>query len=301
MLEKAFREKFAQFYRIFRARRDSNPFPTAISLASDLTLLLKYFSGRLPVSEFELDFGKKGTALNMLNTLFACLGESINRMARPIDAIKHQAKTVTVGTSRISDKMEGILYDTLSGYNFNVSQLTPSNIIVLRNLQDILLRVNGSILYRINHLNLLGEASDETTIQIVEKRGVLISMPSRVETDPVLKGTKRIIVKEGNVYIGLGRTDGRSILIVPVISDEPSTSSTIEYLLLLNISFRENLPLGAKKKALGGKFERIKSIVQESSLTWDDRYIELLEMKELFGRSAEKVAEFMISQVRSKN
>jgi len=299
VLEKSFREKFVQFYRIFRTRKDSKPFPTAISLASDLTLLLKYLSGRLPVSDFELDFGKKGTALNMLDTLFACLSESINRMARPIDAIKHQAKTVTVGTSRISDKMEGILYDTLSAYNFNVSQLTPINIIVLRNMQDIILRINGSILYRIDHLDLLGEVSEETTIQIVEKRGVLISIPSRVEADPVLKGTKRIIVKEGNVYIGLGRTDGRSILIVPIISDEPSTSSIIEYLLLLNISFRENIPLAAKKKALGGKYERIKSIVQESSLTWDDRYIELLEIKELFGRSAEKVAEFMISEAPS--
>jgi glucosamine--fructose-6-phosphate aminotransferase (isomerizing) len=34
-------------------------------------------------------------------------------MSRPVDAIKHQAKTVTVGTSRISEKVEGILFDAL--------------------------------------------------------------------------------------------------------------------------------------------------------------------------------------------
>ncbi len=296
VLEKSFREKCARFYQVFRNQKKSNPFPTAISLASDLTLLLKYFAGRLPVSDFELDFGKKGTALNMLNTLFECLGESINRMARPIDAIKHQAKTVTVGTSRITDQLEGILFDALSEHHFSLSQLTPSNILVLRNLQDIILRINGSILYHIHDLNLLGEVTEDTTIDIVEKRGVLISIPSRVETDSVLKGTKRIIVKEGNVYIGLGRVDGRSIIIVPIISDHPSKASIIEYLLLLNISFRENIPLAAKTRALGGKYERIKNIVQESSLTWDDRYIGLIDMKQLFGISAEKIAESIVSQ-----
>ncbi len=301
VLEKSFREKCARFYQMFRAHNDSKSFLSAIPFASDLTLLLKYLVGRLPVSDFELDFGKKGTALNMLNTLFECLGEAINRMARPIDAIKHQAKTVTVGTSRITDNLQGILFDVLSEYNFNISQLTPSNVIVLRNLQEIVLRINGSILYRIQHLNLLGEVTEDTIIGILEKRGILVSIPSRVETDPVLKGTKRIIVKEGNVYIGSGRADGRSIIIVPITSNGPSRPSIIEYLLLLNISFRENVPLAAKTRALGGKYERIKNIVQESSLTWDDRYIELIEMKELFGISAEKIAESIVSQVKEKS
>ena len=39
-------------------------------------------------------------------------------------------------------------------------------------------------------------------IEIVKKEGVLKPIPSRVETDTILKGTKRIIVREGNVYIG---------------------------------------------------------------------------------------------------
>ena len=144
---------------------------------------MKYLSGKLPVSDFEMDFGKKGTALNMLNFLFKYLGESIDHMARPVDAIKHQAKTVTVGTSRVSDKVEGILFDQLFEHNFGVVQLTPINVIVLKNLQEIVSRVNGSILYQINNLNLLGEPTDKTTIEVVEKRGKLVFIPSRAETD----------------------------------------------------------------------------------------------------------------------
>jgi glucosamine--fructose-6-phosphate aminotransferase (isomerizing) len=113
ILEKTFREKIAAFYQTFRQAKRGRQFPPAISHTADLTLLFKYLAGRLPVSDFEMDFGLKGTALNMLNTLFEFLGKSINLMSRPVDAIKHQAKTVTVGTSRISEKVEGILFDAL--------------------------------------------------------------------------------------------------------------------------------------------------------------------------------------------
>lgn len=299
VLGKSFREKIAVFYKEFRKRKAASGFPIAMGLdmASDLTLLLKYLSGRLPITDFEIDFGKKGTALNMLNKLFGCLGESINCMSRPVDAIRHQAKTVTVGTSRISEKVEGILFDTLVEYNISIPQLINRNIIVLKNLQEIVADILGAILYRIDGLNVLGEPTEETTIEIIRKDGVLKPIPSRVETDNLLKGTKRIIVREGNVYIGIGRKDDRSIIVIPIISTSPDMPNIIENILLLNISFKEYVPLAVKIKALGGKYERIKNIVQENSVKWDDEYLELVEMKALFGISAEKIGEFIVSRV----
>ncbi|MBU4388392.1 MAG: SIS domain-containing protein [Proteobacteria bacterium] len=295
ILEKTFREKIAHFYKQFRAKKIEKKFPTSIAKASDLTLLLKYLSGRLPFSDFEIDFGKKGTALNMLNTMFEYIGESINYMSRPVDAIKHQAKTVTVGTSRISEKLEGLLFDELSKRNFSVSQLINKNIIVLKNLQGVISHIEGSTLYRIGDLNLLGEPTNGTTIEVLEKNGSLKSIPSRVEKDTKLKGTKRIIVRQENVYIGKGRKDDRSILVIPIISDSPEMPNMIRHLLLLNIAFKEEVPLAAKIKALGGKYEHIKNIVQENSIAWDDNYLESVEIEELFGRSAEKIGEFIVS------
>jgi len=299
VLEKSFREKIAAFYKEFRRKKASNHFPSAMGLiaASDLTLLLKYLSGRLPVSDFEIDFEEKGTALNMLNKLFECLGESINCMARPVDAIRHQAKTVTVGTSRISEKLEGILFETLDKYNIHTSQLINRNIIVLKNLQEIVGDIKGAILYRIGGLNVLGEPTEETTIEIIRKDGVLKPIPSRVETDNLLKGTKRIIVKEGNVYIGIGRKDDRSIIVIPAISALSAMSNMIENILLLNISFKENVSLDTKIKALGGKYERIKNIVQENSVKWSDTHLELVGMKDLFGISSEKIGESIVSRI----
>jgi glucosamine--fructose-6-phosphate aminotransferase (isomerizing) len=299
ILEQSFREKAAAFYREFRGMNLAGRLPGVMGIesASDLTLLLKYLSGRLPVSDFELDFGVKGTALNMINRLFECLSRAINTLARPVDAIKHQAKTVTVGTSRIQEKLEGILFAVLEGHGISPAQLTNRNILVLRNVQGIVAEIKGSILYRIRNLDLLGEPTDRTAIEVMEKRGVLQPIPSRVETDTRLKGTKRIIVREGNVYLGKGRKDGRNILVIPAISTSPETPNLIEYLLLLNIEFKPDLRREDKIRALGGKFERIKNLVQENSVLWDDRHIDIVETEELFGRSAEKIAEFIISRV----
>jgi glucosamine--fructose-6-phosphate aminotransferase (isomerizing) len=298
ILEKPFREKIAEFYSKFRKKRAANQFPVTIGsdVVSDLTLLLKYLSGRLPVSDFDLDFNQKGTAVNMLNTFFNCLAVGISTMARPVDAIKHQAKTVTVGTSRIGERIEGILFDALSMENLAISQLTNMNIIVLKNLQGIIEKIEGSTLYRIDGLSVLGELSEDTTIEVIKKRGDIADVPSRVETDNRLKGTKRIIVRQGNVYIGKGRKDERSIIIIPILTTSNTGPNRIEYLLLFHISFRQDISLESRIKALGGKFEHIKNIVQENSITWQDGFLDLLEIEELFGRSAEKTADFIVSR-----
>ena len=107
---------------------------------------------------------------------------------------------------------------------------------------------------------------------------------------------KRIIVRQGNVYIGKGRKDDRSIVVIPAFSADPSASNRIEYLLLLNIGFLEKVPLLAKIKALGGKYEHIKNIVQENSVPWEDDFLELVPVDDLFGRSAEKISERIVAQ-----
>ncbi|MEJ2285304.1 MAG: SIS domain-containing protein [Desulfobacterales bacterium] len=297
VIEKPFREKIAEFYKEFSKKRASNQFPTTIGLdiAPDLILLLKYLAGRLPASDFDLDFHQKGTAVNMLNTFFSRLADAISAMARPVDAIKHQAKTVTVGTSRIIERIEGILFDALAAENFSISQLTNKNIIVLKNLQAIIDQIDGSVLYRIDGLSLLGEPTDDTTIEVLKKGGDIADVPSRVESDNRLKGSKRIIVRQGNVYIGKGRKDNRSILVMPILSSSEDNSNKIEFLLLLHVSFKTDVSLENKIKALGGKYEHVKNIVQENSIVWQDQYLELVEIEELFGRSAEKIGEYIVS------
>ncbi|MCP4160183.1 MAG: SIS domain-containing protein [Deltaproteobacteria bacterium] len=295
ILEKKFREEIATFYKEFRKKRLNKEFPPIMGFntASDLTLLLKYLSGRLPVSDFEIDFAKKGTPLNMLDTFFECIGDSINCMARPIDAIKHQAKTVTVGTSRISDSLDGSLFEVLKQHNVNISQVINKNVIVMKNLQAIISNIKGTVLYKISGIDVLGEPDDNTKIEIIEKTGELKNIESRVESDNTLRGTKKIIVREGNAFIGKGKKDDRMTLVIPIISKKSTTYNVIENLISLNVALKKDdeIPLFKKVKALGGKHERLRNIVQESSLKWDDSLLNKIPVDDLFGLSAEKVVE----------
>ncbi len=299
-LENRFREKINEFYTEFRKKRRNKTLPVIIGLntASDLTLLLKYLSGKLPVSDFEVDFGKKGTPLNMLDTLFECMNDSISSMSRPIDAIKHQAKTVTVGTSRITEKMEGLLFDLLTENNIKLSQLTSSNILVLKNLQEVIGGINGIVVYKVNGLSILGKTTSKSSIELIKKEGVFEKIPSRVESDNKLRGTKSIIVREGNVFIGWGNKDRKNILTVPVLS---ASTSVIEFILSINVFFKEEVPLFRKVKALGGKHERIGNILQENGINWDSKHLELLQIEELFGLSAEKIGERISEYLNNNN
>ncbi len=105
------------------------------------------------------------------------------------------------------------------------------------------------------------------------------------------------MVRQGNVYIGKGRKDDRSIVLIPALSTDPAASNRIGILLLLNVGFQDNVPLPLKVKALGGKYEHIKNIVQENSLAWKDEMLESVPMEELFGRSAEKVGQLIVARL----
>ncbi len=302
LLEDKFRESVAGFYNQFSEKRREDGFPGALGLnaIANITLLLKYLSGRLPVSDFEIDFGVKGTPANMLSAFFTSMNQAINNMARPVDAIKHQAKTVTVGTSRISESFEGILFDSMAEHDIQLAQLTHNNVIVVKNLQEIVCEIKGAVFYRISGLSLLGGVTSDTRIEVLSKTGNLANESSRVETDHRLKGTKNIIVREGNVYIGKGRKDNRNILVIPVLSTNPATPNSIEFLLSLNIGFKssEDVSLLKKIKALGGKYTRLKDwILESTNVTWDDKYLNLVDIDTLFGATAEKAVDAIIKKL----
>lgn len=300
LLEDSFREEIIKFYHQFRGLKAGKRIPTVIGLrsASDLILLLKYLSGRLPASDFEMDFGVKGTATHILNKLFSCLDTCIDGLARPVDAIKHQAKTVTVGTSRISDhnRAKGLIFDRLVAQGFDITQLSNRNVILLRNLQSVISLIKGSILYRIDHLNLLGEPVEATTITVISKDGALKDIPSRVEQDNRLLGTKKIVVQNGHVLVGKGRRDNRKFVVIPIMSQTQSVPRAIEYLLLINVKFNRDVALEKKISALGDKFHQIKNIVQESTVIWNNDIIDSINVDDLFVESSDIIANMIIRQ-----
>lgn len=298
LVEKRFREEMARFARLFRKAISEGPLTYLMDArkAMDILLLTQYLSGRLPMGDMEMDFGAEEKPQKVLNLFFEKLGRAINLLARPVDAIKHQAKTVTVGTSRIAEKVEGLLFTSIQEHGLDIARLSSRNILVLRNLQAVISGVNGAFLYRVQGLNLLGEPNGQTTISLEKKTGTLITMSSRTETDPTLRGSKRIIVQEGNVFIGQGKKDGRRLLIIPLLSASSKGPRVVEYLLSLDVRFHEKVPLFARIKAMGGKLDRIRNNVNEYSIAWKDEYLDRFTTEELFGFSADVLVEEILKR-----
>ncbi|MCX5833120.1 MAG: hypothetical protein NTV99_01130 [Deltaproteobacteria bacterium] len=87
----------------------------------------------LPLEDFWDDFettkGRTTSPIDLFNISF---GQAIDELFRPIDAIRHQAKTVTVGTSRKEEVLEGIIFDPLKELNLSAKNPASYNIVTIK-------------------------------------------------------------------------------------------------------------------------------------------------------------------------
>ena len=267
----------------FHEKRQSGAFSwTNVNTISDITLLLKYAVGKLPLEDYWKEFKDKD-GLGPLDLLNVTLGHAVDDLSRPIDAIRHQAKTVTVGTSRKEEVLRGILFDLLVQLGFSIRNLTSGNILTLGRIQKTLVEVKGYTLYDVNGLTADGEPVEQSTISIRTKGGIAEKMKSRAESSATLMGTKKTIVRTGNVYVGFGRSDNAPITIIPLLQDKPG----VRNLLLAHIAFNEKLSVREKIEALADRYNDIRNMINEYNLSWDDAYLEQMPIGVLMGESVE--------------
>ncbi|MCK9363772.1 MAG: SIS domain-containing protein [Syntrophales bacterium] len=257
---------------------------TGVGTISDLALLLKYAGGKLPLDDFRHDF-PESELLSPVDLLDVTLGNAVDELSRPIDAIRHQAKTVTVGTSRKETLPEGPVSALLSQLSFGVQSLLSTNILLLERIQGAVSSVTGYTLYAIDKLDKAGKPGDETTIMIVKRGGVSLQMESRVEKTSALVGTKKGIVALQRIYAGLGRTDGAPLVIVPLLGN----NERAENLLLLHVIFNENLSVKERLKIIGKRVNKLRDLIQECNLSWNDNLLADIPVGFLLGESAETI------------
>ncbi|MCE5282952.1 MAG: SIS domain-containing protein [Deltaproteobacteria bacterium] len=275
------------FTQRFNRRRSSGDFNlTGVRTISDLALLLKYAAGKLPLDDLRHDFPAAGDGGSPIDLLDVTLGHAVDELARPIDAIRHQAKTVTVGTSRKETPLRGILFDLLTQMMFSPKSLLSTNVLAISRIQRSLASVRGYTLYTVNHLDADGKPGDEATIAIAGRGGVSLEMRSRAETSKRLMGTKKGIVASGQIYVGQGRSDGAPIVIIPILDEE----DRVRHLLLIHVDFNEALPVPDRKEILGERLNPIRDLIQEYNLPWDEAILGKIPLAVLLGEPGEVIA-----------
>jgi glutamine---fructose-6-phosphate transaminase (isomerizing) len=273
-----------KFDKSFNRHRNEGAFNLlSVRTISDLIILLKYASGKLPMDDFRHEFKVDNGFISPLNFLDIVLGKAIDELTRPIDAIRHQAKTVTVGTTRKEKIFKGIIFDLLEKLDFTIKDLTYKNVMTVSRIQPVVSAVRGYTLYDINNLDTRGNPAEDSTITIRKKDGIAAQMTSRAEKSRLLMGTKRTIVSTGHVYIGKGKADGASIIILPL----RSASDFVSQLLLIHVEYNELLPVNKKKEVLGYRYNDIRNLVNEYNIVWNDGYLERIPISDLFSEPVE--------------
>ncbi len=90
-----------QFFQYLRRGRYNGCLEAAT--AAELASMYRYALGVAPLGAYELERGRVGTPAVVLEDLTAMLTAAVGQLTRPVDAIRHQAKTVTVGISRTEE------------------------------------------------------------------------------------------------------------------------------------------------------------------------------------------------------
>ena len=198
------------------------------STAVRLSTHFRFALGDVPLESYQLEFGRVGTPALVLDDLAASLTVAIEELTRPIDAIKHQAKTVTVGISRTDETLfEARLARVVLDAGTPRDSLSYRTLRVLVALDPAVAEVVGFTRYRVDGLD-----GPVPTVAIVDRGGVSIGMPSRTDRDPTLRGTKHRVAVERDVLVTRGARDDRTIVLVPEVKDRETVGLTLLHVVL---------------------------------------------------------------------
>jgi glucosamine--fructose-6-phosphate aminotransferase (isomerizing) len=256
------------------------------STAVRLAALFRYATGAVPLDSYQIDEGKVGTPAVLIDDLTAALTQAIEELTRPVDTIKHQAKTVTVGISRSDESLLTVpLVGQVLAAGAARDRLTYA---VLRTVADIspaIAEVRGYTRYRIESIPGDGPA----TITVVDKGGIARDLTSRTDRSPELRGTKRRVANEREVLVGRGRADGRPIVFIPEVKDGQTVGLT-----LLHVRFAEHLPVATARGVLQGyrnRYAVLRDAVTETEPTFREDVLATIGVAELLTEPINQLAD----------
>jgi glucosamine--fructose-6-phosphate aminotransferase (isomerizing) len=228
----------------------------------ELASVLRYATRALPLELYELDHGRVGTPGVVVEDLAAALTRAIDELTRPVDAIRHQAKTVTVGISRSEEELfRAPLVAAALTSGSTRERLTYRVLRTLGALGPAVEEVTGFTRYRI----------EGDRIMVVDKGGVAAGLRSRAEAEggDALRGTKHRAATLQEVTVAKGGTDGRTVVLIPEIRQ-----GGVVGLTLLHARFADHLPGEAMRAVLEGyqaRYGALVDAVTETASFADDR------------------------------
>ncbi|MFA7480959.1 MAG: SIS domain-containing protein [Vulcanimicrobiota bacterium] len=270
----------------------------SVQAATELTSLMSYLMGSRSLSQFASEFQARATPRDLAGTFITAVSKAIHELSRPIDAIKHQAKTITVGISRLEEVFEGVTFAPFKELGLPVDSIPYRDAVILRALRQVIKKVAGATSYQVEGLGALGEPTEGSTVSTLTKIGIARSMTSRADQEAKLVGNKEWAVRSSSLYLGRGSRDRRPIAIVPMVP-----RGRVEKLVLLHLEFEKAVSLRCKvsvMQELRQKYENLKSLVTERDVAWDDSYLQNIDIEELVMVPVKDLAQTILERQKQK-
>ena len=162
--------------------------------------------------------GKVGTPSVVVEDLTSALTRGIEELTRPVDAIKHQAKTVTVGISRRDETL--LAGAARAGGARRRRRPRPPQLQGAAHARRPRSRGRrGHRLHPLPHRGRRRRRRRGRSSRSSTAAASAATSRSRTERNPRLRGTKHRVAIEREVMAARGRADGRTLVIVPEVKD----------------------------------------------------------------------------------
>ena len=244
-------------------------------------------SARIAIAFHAIATRSEGTLLSggagpetAVNELASALTDGIDQVSRTIDTIRHQAKTVTVGTSRSDEEILTVpLVEALLQTGADRNSFSYNALRTVVALNPAISHVVGATRY----------AVADQSVAIVSRRGVSEGLHSRTDVDHQLLGTKLMVAEQQQVLAAVGRRDQRPFVLIPEVVDRKTIG-----LVLLHVEFREQLPAVEMSRVLDGYRDRLSGLrnaVTEVRRDFDESLLGALSPLSLLTEPVDSLAE----------
>lgn len=246
---------------------------------------LRWFAdGVVSLDSYADVVGRPPSPRVLLEDFQEALTQAVDEMTRPIDSVKHQAKTVTVGISRSEEETETCpLVQAVLERGVDRRHLPYKVLRALVTLAPAVEQVDGATRYR------LVRDTTHPTLEVVGQDGVAAGIRSRVERDPRLRGTKQWVASEQEVLLSRGRSDGRLTLLVPEIAGRTTVGIS-----LLHVTLRDRLDTATLRNVLEGyqdRYAKLWAAVTETRPVFDDERLGAFDVESLLTCPVESLAD----------
>lgn len=250
------------------------PSGTALQLTEVLVQLVAPGAWRLALTDPEVSLEQR---------LRELLTRAVDELTRSIDSVKHQAKTVTVGTSRgDADLFDNALVAHLVELGVDPQALNYASLDALRAWAPVLAPPLGATRYRFS------DSGGEPALHVVTQTGTSAGLRSRYSTRRPPAGSKGLVLSTRVPRIIRGASDDRLVLLVPEVAGSEPTGLT-----LLHVDTVPTAPTDVLVRALriGGREQELAAALGERGLVLDVGRFERGSVELLLTASVEHLVE----------